>query len=565
MGNKKLRQLILSLTILLSFSVLKGQTSVELFLSVNPYAPCVGNAASFSAVDTSGTVPAWAMSNVWWDFGDGSTASGQNVQHTYTTAGSYTVCAYLWDSLVGADTSCMFVTVEPLCVPADRFEGTVYRDNNGNGTQDAGEPSVPYGIIKVTQTGAYYAANVSGDYSIDLPAGAWNIEGVPLTYYTISQPTGGNYAVTSAGLGTVNTGLDFGNDPVPGQNDLQVTMFHAPPVPGFNRWIYVTARNVGSTTLSGSVDLTPDGDFSYVSISGGGTWSSPTATWNFSNLMPGQMIGESLQVHLDTSATVGDTLCSQVVVNPVTGDVAPADNTFDFCHEIVASYDPNDKQVTPQGNGVAGEVPPGTPFTYRVRFQNTGNFYATNVFIRDTLDSDLDHGSFRVLASSHPMTYTLNNGQVQFNFDNIMLPDSNTNEPASHGFVIYRIQPLSGLAQGTEITNSASIYFDFNPPVLTNTTLNTIWVATSTEGPQVEQNVVLFPNPVTDRATVRFDAAGETWSLQVIDITGRTLYQRDGVRDGEVSFNRGDLPEGTYLYRLSSDSGSTATGKFIVQ
>jgi hypothetical protein len=49
-----------------------------------------------------------------------------------------------------------------------------------------------------------------------------------------------------------------------------------------------------------------------------------------------------------------------------------------------------------------------------------------------------------------------------------MLPASSVNEPESHGYIVYRIQPKSDVVVGETIHNTASIYFDYNLPVLTN-------------------------------------------------------------------------------------------------
>ncbi|MBK9490010.1 MAG: hypothetical protein IPO07_15465 [Haliscomenobacter sp.] len=57
-------------------------------------------------------------------------------------------------------------------------------------------------------------------------------------------------------------------------------------------------------------------------------------------------------------------------------------------------------------------------------------------------------------------------------FKNINLPDSTNNEPESHGFVSFRIKDRSGLAEKTTIDNTAYIYFDQNPAIVTNTTQN---------------------------------------------------------------------------------------------
>jgi hypothetical protein len=56
-----------------------------------------------------------------------------------------------------------------------------------------------------------------------------------------------------------------------------------------------------------------------------------------------------------------------------------------------------------------------------------------------------------------------------------MLPDSTTNAEESQGFLSYRIAIAQPLETGTEINNTASIYFDNNPAVVTNTTWHTIY------------------------------------------------------------------------------------------
>jgi len=63
---------------------------------------------------------------------------------------------------------------------------------------------------------------------------------------------------------------------------------------------------------------------------------------------------------------------------------------------------------------------------------------------------------------------------LRFRFDDINLPDSTNDEPNSHGFVTFEISPKENLPSGTEIVNSAGIYFDFNEVIYTNEVLNTL-------------------------------------------------------------------------------------------
>ncbi len=148
------------------------------------------------------------------------------------------------------------------------------------------------------------------------------------------------------------------------------------------------------------------------------------------------------------------------------------------CLPIVDSFDPNDKLVTPAGVTDQQYVPSGKPLTYTVRFQNTGTDVAYRVVVVDTLSEHLDVATLSVGAVSHPykMTVTGKGRPVlTFTFDNIMLPDSNRNEPASHGYLKFSIRPLAAVAQGTRIENFADIFFDYNEPVRTNTVHNTVY------------------------------------------------------------------------------------------
>ena len=148
------------------------------------------------------------------------------------------------------------------------------------------------------------------------------------------------------------------------------------------------------------------------------------------------------------------------------------------CQPILDSYDPNDKQVLPVGFTAAHYTPTNTPLKYQVRFQNTGNDVAYRVEVVDTLAAELDLSTLRVGAVSHPYRLTVTGKKrpiLTFTFDNILLPASSQDLAGSNGFVQFSIQPKAGLVPKASIANYADIFFDFNEPVRTNTTLNRIF------------------------------------------------------------------------------------------
>ncbi len=146
-----------------------------------------------------------------------------------------------------------------------------------------------------------------------------------------------------------------------------------------------------------------------------------------------------------------------------------------FCDESVGSYDPNLKKAFPKGVGDRHFILGSTELNYQILFQNTGTDTAYLVVLRDTLSPTLDPTTLRPGASSHPFTYSLENGNIAvFRFENINLVDSTTNAPMSNGFVQFSIQQADGNQPGTRIENSVAIYFDFNEPVITPTVFHEI-------------------------------------------------------------------------------------------
>jgi len=236
------------------------------------------------------------------------------------------------------------------------------------------------------------------------------------------------------------------------------------------------------------------------------------------------------------------------------------------CVTVTNAYDPNDKTVYPKGWGTAGNIEPGTEFKYTVRFQNTGTDTAFKVVLIDTLDADMDIASLQIGNSSHPFVFNVSGkGRpvLRWTFDNILLPDTNTNEEKSHGFVSYSIRPKAGLSLGTRLENFADIYFDFNDPIRTNTTVNTLWqptytpgildtvFVTSTKKPLAEKELSIYPNPTKGLVEVVSPQSG---MIQVFDTRGILLDDRK-VNEGLNPLNFNTLPKGLYWIKLQTETG----------
>ncbi len=530
----------------------------------SPLQPCANSPVYFTVTDTSGT---WTPGYIDWYFGDGSTSQTLNPVKTYTAPGLYQGTLWIMDSLTQQfDTIFFAIFVDSTCGTADLVEGDVYNDANGNGAQDGGEGALYNVLVKITPGPFYLSTNLNGHYAVYLPAGSWTFSAVAPKYAVVTEPVSNSYSLTLTGTSQTFSGNDFGVNKLTGINDLMVTVMCAPPVAGFNRIFTVCYSNQGTDTMfSGSVNLTADANYAFLSADMGGTMGSGMVTWTYANLAPGEYRYVHATFKVSQSVTLGDTLCHFAQVNPVSGDTVPTNNMDTLCQVVVGSYDPNDKTAEPAGIGAAGEIPHGTSLEYRIRFQNTGTFYATNVILRDTLDADLDISTLHITYSSHPLNWYVFKDILTFEFMSIMLPDSNSDEPGSHGAVKFTIQPLTGLADGTEITNDASIYFDFNSPVLTNSTLNTLETPVSVSVSPDHSGLEVFPNPFSETAEFRFSSKQSgVWEFSLVDVCGREMRSINGI-SGNFNLEKGDLLPGIYFYNLQNLAGNTYSGKLVIQ
>lgn len=241
-----------------------------------------------------------------------------------------------------------------------------------------------------------------------------------------------------------------------------------------------------------------------------------------------------------------------------------------FCLESVNSYDPNDKNGFPRGYDEQRFIGQNTDIEYVIRFQNTGNAPAIDVEIRDTIPVQfLNPATVRPGASSHGYQFDMQgSGVVVFRFPNIYLPDTSAGDAASQGFVKFRVSQWPDLPIGTQIRNTAAIYFDNNAPVITNQTLHTIGKdfilvqIIDLLNPQIE--VAVAPNPVTGWATLTVHGAAseQLLTFTIWSMAGQPV--QTGVFSGtQHRFDASSLPAGMYVFTLQQGAAVLARGKVV--
>jgi len=248
-------------------------------------------------------------------------------------------------------------------------------------------------------------------------------------------------------------------------------------------------------------------------------------------------------------------------------DYSPWNNTNSFFLKTIGSFDPNFKEVYPRGNGPIGHITiKDSVLDYIIHFQNTGTYFARNIVIIDTLDDHLDWTSIKPGFSSHNYTASMSEGGVlKFTFNNINLPFTSYYGTESMGLVAYSVKLKPNLNIGSQIFNSAQIYFDYNAPVSTNTTINTIYIPESLNENETGSQLEIYPNPADDFINVKFDNTEESENLlQIFSVTGQIVYSKS-LPSGLHTYhlNVGNFNKGFYVLKITAESGRVITGKFI--
>jgi len=344
-------------------------------------------------------------------------------------------------------------------------------------------------------------------------------------------------------------------------------------------YMYPYVSNTGCNAASGLLKLVLDNRVTYnpsLSSNPANTINGDTLIWNYTNLtnLSGGGYWNSFYagIHLTplTSVNIGDTLHFRVMTNIPAGDVDATNNDYTIKLPVVNSYDPNVKEVSPKGLGINGNIPILTDkLTYAIHFQNTGNNVAYNISIVDILDSNIISNSLQILGTSHTVNPQWNApGEVRFNFYGINLPDSTSNEVASHGVIRFSVKLKSALPVGTQIKNTAAIIFDYNTPVMTNTTINTLYNAVGVEElPNQLSSVNVYPNPFSDNTTfvIKSDKINEPYSFEMFDALGKNVKSMQQILTKEFNITRNGLQNGIYFYKIYSAENTVGVGKLIIR
>lgn len=464
---------------------------------------------------------------------------------------TYGICTNIFgSSIINNQTGCNTQTeLNIACSTLPKVQARTYYDYNQNKIQDANETGLDIVLTMYPQNQNYTVAGnslmfVGSNNTIAFEANnnpVWAVTTDSLTY-TLGTAEGDN------------TFAPFGLYPTEQISHIE-TIITSPPARCNSEVPFtITAKNIGTTVADGimwmmmdenvtSIDFEQQPDTTIATLN--------TYGWFFEELFPSQTFSQTILLGIPgpPDFPVGDLLYFVGVTNFTDTNGNDSSEGFRYNPEVRCSFDPNDKLVSP--NRLFDEVLFDEDLYYTIRFQNTGNDVAYDVFIKDTIDTNLDLSTLRVLESSHPdilVTSIDEDRVVTFDFPNIFLPDSTANPIGSNGYVAYKISPYPGLDVQTNINNNAGIYFDQNPPIITNTVSSVLVdMLTSTTYPTIIPDITLIPNPNTGI----FNLIGiQEGIYEIVNTNGQHI--QSGKITENTSFDISTQPDGIYFIHIKT-------------
>ena len=525
---------------------------------------------SITAVPAGGTAPYTYA----WNTGGTTATIGSLLKGYYWVSVTDAAGCTAWDSLyLGYNDTADFC----YCT----IQGTVYNDVNGNCVQDAGEPGINNIQLHCSGMGYTYTDS-TGYYSFKVPTGSYTVSQNILAYYPLSTCQSNNIAVSATAASGCTHTVNFADTLNPIHDIHQSIWDYTFAVPG-NTYTQTTIVTNDGTVSEPAIlaGYKADGQLFGASFvpadysSGGSYWYTTPGT--FPALAPGRgqqfFVNYTVPTDIPTGTTVvfKDTIAYASPMSNWLTDYSPWNNVNYFTTVTVASHDPNFKEVSPKGYSSAGIITyADSVLEYMVHFQNTGTWFAQNIVVVDTLDPNLDWSTLRpVFMSAKCKVSVTETGVATFTFNNINLPAASYNDIRSNGMFTYTVHTRRGLSVGTQFKNRAAIYFDYNSPVITNTTVNTLGFPESVPvvtAPDAS-SFTIYPNPANNTFNVvLLSDINADYTLKVTDITGKTqLVKNINLQKGTqtITVDAARLSAGVYFVSVTGND-KVQTQKLVI-
>jgi uncharacterized repeat protein (TIGR01451 family) len=458
---------------------------------------------------------------------------------------------------------------------SDKLLLVAFIDVNANGIKDLNETNFTFGTFnyQVNNTGATTSVTSQyGKYDIfdTNPSNTYDVS------YQIYPEYAAYYTLTATNFNDINIPTDGGTQTlffpvtvIQGYNDVAVSIISMNnPVAGSTYINKIVYKNLGVIPASGTLTFNKDLAVSISAISQSGVVNNADGfTYNFVNLPPygSRSITVEMSIPPIPIVNINDMITTSCNVTGLSGDIDLTNNSFTNSRIVAAAYDPNDKIESHGKQILITDFDTNDYLYYTIRFQNTGTSNAINVRLEDFLDAQLDSQSIRIIEASHNYTMERINNQLVWKFENIQLKPALENDVLSKGYVTFKIKPTPGFSVGNIIPNTASIYFDSNPAIVTNT-FETEFVETLGTNSFNANTIAIYPNPANSSVRISDRNGLEKISaIYVYDVVGKEILFHSNIESSEVNLDVSKLNKGVYFVEITTKNQLKIIKKLLIQ
>ena len=281
------------------------------------------------------------------------------------------------------------------------------------------------------------------------------------------------------------------------------------------------------------------------------TMSGHTLTFKVNNVRSySDSAARTVTFAFPASTPAGTQLCFDIHIS-TPNETNLIDNSAQVCAVVTNAYNPINKLVNL--NPIIDSQKVET-LTYKINFQNNypDQLNVQYLKIVDTLSENLDLSTFKVVSSSHGVATYLDSSTriVTFTFHHVDIVPSiyGVNMSWDELEISYSISEKAGLTGGAAIDNTAYIYANYKPVIITNTTHNVNQSPLVVEEYNLE-DITIFPNPAQDKLYF----SGKINDIHLYDTSGKLVFKATNIQDDEISLN--GLQSGFYQVVLKTDYG----------
>ena len=517
-----------------------------------------------ASANAAGTVPGGVTGGYW----------GTTIPGPFTSTDPSGCLTFRFRSNATVNNTGWAATVS--CAPdSDKIVLVAFVDQNNNGTKDSNEslysngsfiyqqndagnfinaysPNGRYPIYDTTPTNTYdFSYEVQTEYAPYYNSGT-------TTYNDISIPVGSGAQILYFPITLTQTYTDVSISLVPVSG----------PRPGLTYINKIVYKNLGITAASGTLTFVKPTPVAIISVSQTGTVTNTTGfTYAFTNLLPNETryIDVTMSVPSLPTVTLNQLLTATASTTVPANDVNSVNNDTSNSQIILNSYDPNDKMESHGDKIVFSSFSPDDYFYYTIRFQNNGTANAIDVNIQDLLSVKIDEESIRMISASHNYTMTRTTNAISWDFKNIQLVPATVSPELSKGFVYFKVKLEPGFAVGTLIPNNASIFFDTNPAIVTNT-FNTKFINALSNSNFELGDFIMYPNPADSNVHISLKNANDNIeSLTITDVLGKTIKNIKNITSNEINIDVSNLTTGIYFVTIASENNLKLIKKLVIQ